>query len=232
MKDDLNAISTIKQTNDLYIITLNNKGDYNKLYSSFPHFYLTNKIKNICKNENEKNYIYVNEAPNPVDVKWRNLEFNKENEFWYNKWKIIYKYVLFILVSFTLNIIGELLANKISKRKLIMQYIVNIIFAIFQEILNDWFSDIIKSTLEKNSNYLSYSDVNYYYIFFKAIFNFINQGVFPYCTYIIFSSDDDYSDLVSKMFVIIEMNGYGYPLIDFLASYGGHKKWNDMKELV
>ena len=165
LKDDLNAISTIKQTNDLYIITLNNKGDYNKLYSSFPHFYLTNKIKNICKNENEKNYIYVNEAPNPVDVKWRNLEFNKENEFWYNKWKIIYKYVLFILVSFTLNIIGELLANKISKRKLIMQYIVNIIFAIFQEILNDWFFDIKINFRKKFKLFIIFRCQLLFYIF-------------------------------------------------------------------
>ena len=38
-------------------------------------------------------------------------------------------------------------------------------------------------------------------------------------TYYIFAKeDDDYENLVSKMFVIIEMDGFGYPMIDWLYS--------------
>ena len=46
--------------------------------------------------------------------------------------------------------------------------------------------------------------------------------------------DDDemHIDLVERMFVIIEMDGFGYPLIDSIFSQGAREKWEKWKELT
>ena len=71
--------------------------------------------------------------------------------------------------------------------------------------------------LRENSNSWPYSDIKFYSILFQSIFKLISQGVFPLVTYLIFAEkDDNYFNLVCKMFVIIEMDGFGYPMIDWL----------------
>ena len=75
----------------------------------------------------------------------------------------------------------------------------------------------MNSLLIENSNAWCYSDIKFYSILFQSIFKFISQGIFPFLTYLCFKEEeDDFSDLVSKMFVIIEMDGFGYPMIDWL----------------
>ena len=134
---------------------------------------------------------------------------------------------------------GELLANEISDKILVLQIIVNVIFSLIQEILDDWFSERINNSLLKNSSFWSYSDIKFYSTLIKSIFKFINIGIFPYLTYLINEKyindeegDDDYSNLVEKMFVIIEMDGFGYPLIDSIFSQGARKKWEKWIELT
>ena len=70
----------------LYILTFENKEDYDEAYSKFPHSYLIEAIKGICKKEKKKK-IYINKAPNPEDVAWENLQF--DNEYKYFKIKFV-----------------------------------------------------------------------------------------------------------------------------------------------
>ena len=227
----------IKAYNNLYIITFNNKEDYEKAYNRYPHSYILNSIKNLCSKE--KSHYYINKAPNPEDVIWQNLEFDKEYEYFKHLGKNILVFLLFIVLSFVVNLVGELLANEISDKILVLQIIVNVIFSLIQEILDDWFSERINNSLLKNSSFWSYSDIKFYSTLIKSIFKFINIGIFPYLTYLINEKyindeegDDDYSNLVEKMFVIIEMDGFGYPLIDSIFSQGARKKWEKWIELT
>ena len=112
--------------------------------------------------------------------------------------------------------------------------LVNIGISIAMDHLSDWFGDKILDKLDDKSNYWSYSDIKFYCILHKSLFKLINQGIIPYATYIFDAkiikknNDDDYSNLVSKMFVFLEMNGFGYPIIDLI--YIAYKNFKDMKE--
>ena len=120
-------------------------------------------------------------------------------------------------ISFIIQLIGELIDG--LSRSLKFLFIVNIIVSFFLEKLDSKFSDKINSLLVNNSNSWSYSDIKFYSILFQSIFKFINKGLFPLVTYYCFADrDNNYSDLVSKMFVIIEMDGFGYPMVDWLYS--------------
>ena len=120
-------------------------------------------------------------------------------------------------ISFAIQIFGEFLDGLIDNFKFL--FFVNIIISYLLDLLDSIFSDKIKSLLINNSNSWSYSDIKFYSILFQSIFKFINKGIFPLLTYYCFpDKDKDYSDLVSKMFVIIEMDGFGYPMIDWLYS--------------
>ena len=55
--------------NPLYIITFKNKKDYENVYKKYPH-------SSYCRKD--KNSLYINKSPNPEDVAWENLEFQKE----------------------------------------------------------------------------------------------------------------------------------------------------------
>ena len=68
----------------------------------------------------------------------------------------------------------------------------------------------------------------FYSIIYKTVFKFINIGLFPFLTYIILEKDDDYSNLVAKLFVVMEMDGFGFPIIDLL--YIVNKKGSEMYE--
>ena len=233
------------ECNPLYIIKLKNKRDYENLYDRYPSYYITNCLKNFCRYDYYKNHIYINKAPRPEDIVWENLEFQIDEGFcgfFSRKFCIFLTYLVFILFSAVFNIIGdridklcEKLGDKIHDlfNNEFFMMLANILVSYALEKVGDCFEDCILDGLKEKTNFWSYSDIKYYYILHKSIFKFINQGIIPYATYILFEkvickkNEDDYSNLVSKMFVILEMDGFGYPLIDlFLMLY---KKFKEMK---
>ena len=123
--------------------------------------------------------------------------------------------MIYVVISFIIQIFGELI-DEGSKDNIKFLFVVNIIVSYFLGLLDSRFSSRINSLLVNNSNSWSYSDIKFYTIIFQTIFKFINQGLFPFLTYLWISKDDNYSNLVSKMFVLIEMDGFGYPMIDWL----------------
>ena len=146
------------------------------------------------------------------------MEFSKEHRFFKSKPENLGISLIYIAISFVIQIFGELM-DKAADENIKILFIVNIIVSYLLGLLNSFFSVKINSLLINNSNFWSYSDIKFYSILFKTIFKFINQGIFPLVTYHIFAKeDDDYLNLISKMFVIIEMDGFGYPMIDWLFS--------------
>mgnify|MGYP002623996162 CR=1 FL=1 len=213
LKKEMNEIKVKEIYNPLYIITFENKEDYDNVYSKYPHSYIKNTIKNIFKGN--KTSFYINKAPNPEDIVWKNLEFDKEYKYFINKLENFGVSLIYVAISFVIQIIGELIDSSTSSIKFL--FFVNIIVSYLLGLLDSFFSDKINSLLINNSNSWSYSDIKFYSILFQSIFKFINQGLFPLLTYYCLADKDkDYSDLVSKMFVIIEMDGFGYPMIDWL----------------
>jgi len=214
LKTEMNKIKEKEEYNPLYIITFENKEDYDEAYAKYPHSYIKNILKNIC---NKKRSFYINKAPNPEDIIWKNLEFDKEHKYFINKFKNFGICLIYVVISFVIQIFGELIDNGTSDIKFLI--LVNIIVSYLLNLLDSIFSDKIKSLLINNSNSWSYSDIKFYSILFQSIFKLINQGIFPLITYYCLpDKGKDYSDLVSKMFVIIEMDGFGYPMVDWLYS--------------
>jgi len=165
----------------------------------------------------KKKSVYINKAPNPEDIIWKNLEFDKEHKYFINKFKNFGICLIYVAVSFVIQIFGELIDSSTSNITFLI--FVNIIISYLLNLLDSIFSDKIKSLLINNSNSWSYSDIKFYSILFQSIFKLINQGIFPLLTYYCLpDKEKDYSDLVSKMFVIIEMDGFGYPMVDWLYS--------------
>ena len=212
LKDEMIEIKRKEIYNPLHIITFKNIEDYNRVYSEYPHSYIKNSIRNLCRKK--KIEIYANKAPSPEDIVWRNLEFDKKYRYFKSKFKTLVISLLYVIVSFIIQIIGEFfdqIANSL------MMNIINIIVSFLLDKLAGKFSEKIFELLRENSNSWSYSDIKFYSILFQSIFKLISQGVFPLVTYLIFAEkDDNYFNLVSKMFVIIEMDGFGYPMIDWL----------------
>ena len=214
LKKEMNEIKNSEIYNPLHLITFHNKEDYDRVYSQYPHSYIINLIKSCFKS---KNTTYVNKAPNPEDIMWKNLEFDKEFRYFKNKLENFGISMIYVGVSFIIQLFSELIDKSIGNLKFLI--FVNIIVSYLLELLENLFSDKINSLLKNNSNSWSYSDIKFYSILFKSIFKLINKGIFPLITYFCFAkNDDDYSDLVSKMFIIIEMDGFGYPMIDLLFS--------------
>ena len=217
LKKEMNEIKSKEIYNPLYIITFEKKEDYNNVYSNYSHSYLKNIIKNIIKCKRDKTSLYINKAPNPEDIVWKNLEFDKEYKYFINKLKNFGISLIYVVISFIIQIFGELIDSISNNLKFL--FFVNIIVSYLLELLDSFFSDKINSLLINNSNSWSYSDIKFYSILFQSIFKFINKGLFPLLTYYCFANEhNDYSDLVSKMFIIIEMDGFGYPMIDWLYS--------------
>ena len=229
IKNELVRIRDEEKYNPLYILTFQNKDDYNTIYSRYPHSYFKQIFNNICK-KNNKN-IYINKAPNPEDIAFENLEFDKEHRYFKNKIINFLYSCIYVLISFILQLFFEYISDQEENR--VFQFIINIIVSKIQDKLNDKFSDFIHNKLSKNLNFWSYSDIKFYSILYKSIFKFINQGIFPLATYFIMDrllkkEDDDFSSLVNKMFVIIEMDGFGYPMLDLFNVL--NKKGKDMYE--
>ena len=213
LKKEMNEIKSNGIYNPLHIITFNDKNDYDRVYSQYPHSYIINSIKNCFKSRN--NIIYVNKAPNPEDIVWKNLEFDNEYKFYMNKFKNFGISLIYVVVSFIIQLLGEIIDHALDNIKSL--FIINIIVSYLLGLLDSLFNDKINYLLTNHSNSWSYSDIKFYSILFQSIFKFINKGIFPLLTYyIIEKSDDNYSDLVSKMFIIIEMDGFGYPMVDLL----------------
>ena len=219
IKNEMNEIKNKEIYNPLYIITFKNKEDYDKVYSSYPHSYIKKAIKNICK-KNKNNYsFYVNKAPSPEDILWQNLEFDKEYKYFVSKLKNFGISLIYVAISFVIQLIGEVIDNFVISDKIIYLFMVNIIISYFLGLIDSFFFDQMSSILINNSNAWCYSDITFYSILFKSIFKFINQGIFPFFFFFFFKKEeDDFSALVSKMFVIIEMDGFGFPMIDWLFS--------------
>ena len=230
---ELNKKEKIKEYNPLYIITFKNKKDYKKCYSEFPHSYLKQAIKNICGKK--KQTIYINKAPSPGDIAWKNLEFDKEDNYFKNKFIILGISLGYLSISFALQLGIELIGfiPGIDRSKLFL-FVLNFIISFVQEKADDKFSEFINGNLEGYINCWSFSDIQYYSILFNSIFKLINNGIAPLLIYYItdaaFSEEeDDYLNLVLKMFVIIEMDGFGYPMFD-LFYYVLNKKGKEMYE--
>ncbi len=211
LKKEMSEINNKRIYNPLHLIIFQNKKDYERIYSQYPHSYIISSIKSCFKN---KNKIYVNKAPNPEDIIWKNLEFDKEYRYFKNIFENFGISFIYVAISFVIQLIGEIVDGMADNIKFL--FIVNIIVTYFLGLLDSLFSHKINSLLINNSHAWSYSDIKFYCILFQSIFKFINKGIFPLLTYYCFKSDDDYSDLVSKMFIIIEMDGFGYPMIDLL----------------
>jgi hypothetical protein len=214
LKVKMNEIKNNEIYNPLYLITFHNKEDYDKVYSQYPHSYIIYSLKN-CFNS-KKNKIYANKAPSPEDIMWKNLEFDKEYQYFKKKFINLGISCIYVVVSFIIQLIGEAIDK--AADNITSLIIVNIIVSYLLGLLDDLFFSKITSLLANNSNSWSYSDIKFYSILFQSIFKLINKGIFPLITYYIIpkKSDNDYSDLVSKMFIIIEMDGFGYPMIDLL----------------
>ena len=215
IKNEMNIIKNKEIYNPLHIITFYNKEDYDSVYSRYSHSYIKYAIKNLCKRKND--IIYINKAPSPEDIVWKNLEFDKEYRYFKNKFMYFGIGFGYLVISFIIQLLGELFDKIADSIKFL--FIMNIIISYFLGLINDWFSDKINSSLINNSNFWSYSDIKFYSILFKTIFKFVNQGILPLLTYYIFAEkNDDYFNFVSKIFVFIEMDGFGYPMIDWLYS--------------
>ena len=253
-KDNINIKNSLLKTklkidkkskrNQLYIITFKYEENFKRIYNKYPHYYLTNCIRNKCKKDEDKNYLYTNKAPKPEEIAWENLEFSKEYDYCNRKFCLIFIYFIFILISFIIQTIGDIIVDKlfeIMAEKIhdifnneLFTTIVNILISIALEKLNDKFEDKIDDAIKDNTNYWSYSDITYYCILHKSIFKFINQGIIPFCTYLLYekvinkNNNDDYSNLASKMFVILEMDGFGYPIADLIYSF--FKKMRDINK--
>ena len=225
-KLDLNIDSNLEY-NPLYLISFSNDEDYKKVYEKYPHSYL----RNCCCKRGKKKSIYITKAPNPEDVIWGNFEFDLEYKFYISKIKNILWSALYLIVSFIIQFLVEIIGGKVEN--IIFSFILNIIMTIITNKIDDIFSDKIMDLLKDNTNFWSYSDTKFYAIIYQTIFKFFTQGLFPLFTYLIVQAikkeDDSYLDLVNKIFVILEMDGFGYPLLD-LIFYGFYKKNEDMKE--
>ena len=225
-----------KEENKLYIITFNNKKDYDEIYKKYSHSYFTNFLCNLCKKE--KKFIYITKAPKPEDILWENLENGLEYEYFKNKfWKILY-FFIFLSFSFVINIVQEIILSKISdkikdsigkKLERIISIILNIILGFLLDKLDEKYSSYLNNLLENKSNFWSNSEIKFNLIIYNSIFKFISKGLFPFITNMIIEKDDEfYEALVSKMFTIIEMDGFGYPMIDLICTVG--KKGKEMYE--
>ena len=210
LKNEINSIKSKEEYNPLYIITFKNKEDYKEVYSKKPHSY----IMNICKKKSARE-IYINKAPNPEEIAWENLEFDIEYRYFKNKFKNLGISSIYIIISFCIQLIGELIDQFTTNLKYL--FMMNIIISYFLGLLDSLFFEKINLLLTKNSKLWSYSDIKFYSILFQSIFKLISKGIFPLVTYFIFNykKNDNFSNLVSKMFIIIEMDGFGYPMIDW-----------------
>ena len=220
--DELDDIEAEKKPNPLYFITFKREEDYNSVYNKFPHSYIIHLIKNCFK---KTDTFYINKAPNPEDVVWKNLEFNKEYKFFKTQGLILFLSFRHILVSFVIQIIGEIL-DSFFEEYIVYLFVINMIISFLLGKLDDNFSEHINEKLNDLFKCWSYSDIRFYSILYQTIFKFINRGIFPLLTYLLFNAFtklifkeegiNDFDDLVSKMFIIIEMDGFGFPLIDWL----------------
>ena len=219
-----------EEYNPLYIITFKTKQDYEEVYSRYPHSYFKESIKNIFRKKTD--IIYINKAPNPEDIAWENLEFNKEDNYFRNIFTILGLSLAYLGGSFILQLGIELIGHIGGLDSLkIISLIVGLVTSIIQEKIDDWFSDCIDKKINNYITFWSISDKEYYSIIIKSIFKFINLGLFTLLTQLsadaIFGEEeDDYYNLVNKLFVVIEMDGFGYPLIDLL--YFPFKKGKNM----
>ena len=220
-EEDIKINELEEQKNQLYLLTFHNIQDYEKVYNKFPSNYLWYKIKTCCR----KNTFFINKAPNPEDIAWKNLEFQKGYRYIRSKCCIFGIFMGHIALSFVIQLVGEIIDNFLSDY-LVYFFVVNIIIALLLSLLDDFVSDNMSKYINDRFKYWSYSDITFYSILYQTIFKFISKGVFPLLTYYLFyivyrvkHKEDielDYEDLVQKMFVIIEMDGFGYPLIDWL----------------
>ena len=227
---NLEKIIKTKEYNPLYIITFKNKQDYEYVYSKYPHSYLKEAIKNIFRKKTD--IIYINKAPNPEDIASENLEFDKEDNYFINIFKILGISIGYLAVSFIVQLLIEFVDHIKGLDSIkIIKLIVTIIISFIQEKFDDLFSDVIDGTLNNYITSWSLSDIEYYSIFFKSIFKFLNVGLSTlliyYITEAIFGEgEDDYANLVTKLFLILEMDGFGYPMIDIF--YYSFKKGKNM----
>ena len=207
------------QINPVYLISFENTEDYDKVYKKYPSFYLWYKIKTCCR---KKNTFFINKAPSPDDIAWKNLEFLKGYNYISSKLYILFFFFLHIFVSFIIQLFGEVADYYLDDA--VDFFVINMIVSLILEKLDDTFGEMITEKLNDKFKYWSYSDITFYNILYQTIFKTINKGAFPFLTYIATNwaynkwfhkeYETDYASLVSKMFIIIEMNGFGYPFID------------------
>jgi hypothetical protein len=168
INDKLEKIKKDKRYNPLYIIIFKNKIEYENVYKNYPHSYLKNLLCNLCK---KRTSFYVNKAPKPEDILWKNLEFDKEYKYFKNK---IFNFGIifgFIAISFSIQIFQEFLLSKLIK--IIEKYIgnkfdrlitilLNIGFSFLLNLLDDFFFTKINDLLTNKSNFWSYSETKFY----------------------------------------------------------------------
>ena len=154
-------------------------------------------------------------------------------EFFKKKFKAFALSFIYLAGSFIIQLGVEFISSLVDN--IVFSFVINIIITLVTNKIDDKFSDTILDNLENNTNFWSNSDTKFYKIIFKTLFSFINQGLSPLFTYLIVQKtinkgkDDSYLDLVNKMFVVLEMKGFGYPLIDLLI-YGFFQKSREMKK--
>ena len=215
-----------EQINPVYLITFKNKDDmedYNKVYKKFPSFYLWYKIKTCCKKQNT---FFINKAPSPEDIAWKNLEYSKGHNYISSKAKILGFSLLHVFGSFVIQLFGEVADYYLEDA--VDFFVINIIVSYYLEKLDDFYGEMISTNLNAYFKYWSFSDITFYNILYQTIFKFISKGIFPILTYFLTNFayhkwfhkeyETDYTSLVSKLFIIIEMDGFGFPFIDWLVN--------------
>ena len=164
---DLEKKIKTKEYNPLYIITFKNKKDYEYVYSKYPHSYLKEAIKNIFRKKTD--IIYINKAPNPEDIAWENLEFNKEDNYFINIFKILGISFIYLAVSFIIQFGIECIDQIKGLDSIkIIKLIVTIVISIVQEKFDDLFYDFIDDKLNNYITSWSLSDI-------EIILYFLNQ---------------------------------------------------------
>ena len=83
--------------NPLYLITFKDMNSDKKVYEKYPCNYVWYKIKTCCR---KKNTFFINKAPNPEDIAWKNLEFPMGHKYIISKLIILGYIISHILFSF------------------------------------------------------------------------------------------------------------------------------------
>ena len=161
-----------------------------------------------------KKNISVNEAPEPEDVIFENLEYSSCERFL--RMLLIYFTSLIIIficfyIIFCLNYAQIKHKEKHSENKVIIKYLISMIMALAISVLNTIFQSLL-NTLTKQEKQVSMTN---YYLSFSiklCLFTFTTTGILPLISCLYFSKSN-YDLLVSNMLTLFLSNSFLTPIM-------------------